>query len=102
MGRELLQLWGLPDVLVEAVNAHHAPSRATRYPRVADITHISEFLVEARAMGTNGEHYVAPMNEDSWLELGLSSDYLPLIYQDLESQWEVTQIELLGSSAPSR
>ena len=97
VGRELLQLWGLPDALVEAVNAHHTPSRTKRFPRVANILHVSEFLVEARAMGSNGEHLVAPLNHDAWLELGLSTDYLPLIYQDLETQWRDAQIELLGS-----
>ncbi len=50
-------------------------------------------------MGSNGEHLVAPMSEDAWLELGLSTDYLPLIYQDLEAQWHTTQLELLGSAA---
>ena len=49
-------------------------------------------------MGSNGEHFVAPLHEDAWLELGLSSDYLPLIYQDLETQWIESQIAMLGST----
>lgn len=87
VGRELLQLWGLPDVLQEAVGAHHVPMRAKRFPREANVTHVAEFLVEARDLGSNGEHLVAPVYEEAWLELGLSLDYLPLIYQDLEDQW---------------
>jgi putative nucleotidyltransferase with HDIG domain len=102
VGRELLHLWGLPDVPVEAVSAHHVPSRAKRFPRVANIVHVAEFLVEARGMGSNGEHLVAPVSEDAWFELGLSTDYLPLIYQDLETQWRTTQLELLGSVVESR
>jgi len=101
VGRELLRQWGLPDFLVEAVSAHHVPSRAKRFPRVANIVHIAEFLVEARAMGSNGEHLVAPFCEDAWLELGLSTDYLPLIYQDLETQWHTTQLDLLGNAGES-
>jgi putative nucleotidyltransferase with HDIG domain len=96
VGQELMKLWGLPDVLQEAVGSHHMPSRANRYVRVANIVHVSEFLVEARKMGTNGEHHVCPVSEGAWLELGLSTDYLPLIYQDLETQWLESQSALLG------
>ncbi|MCP5044364.1 MAG: HDOD domain-containing protein [bacterium] len=96
VGRELLLLWGLPAVLQEAVGAHHAPGRAKRFPRVANITHVAEFLVEARDLGSNGEHLVAPVNEEAWLELGLSIDYLPLIYQDLEDQWLESKSALLS------
>ena len=87
VGRELLRLWGLPDVLQEAVGAHHQPDRATRYPHVAWVTHIAEFLVEARDMGTNGEQRVSPVVEEAWLKLGLSTEFLPLLYQDLDDQW---------------
>lgn len=97
VGRELLLLWGLPDVLQEAVGAHHTPSRAKRFPRIANITHISEFLVESRAMGCNGEQFISPISEDAWLELGLSSDYVPLIYHDLEIQWQDSHATLSES-----
>ncbi len=90
VGRELLMLWGLPDVLQEAVGAHHQPMRAKRFPKEAQVTHIAEFLVEARDLGSNGEHRVAPVNEEAWLELGLSLDFLPLLYQDLEDQWRAS------------
>lgn len=96
VGRELLALWGLPDVLQEAVNSHHVPSRAKRFPRVACITHIAEFLVEARELGSSGEHMVSSVSESAWLELGLSTDFLPLLYQDLESQWEESRATLIG------
>ena len=99
VGKELLHLWGLPKVLQEAVEAHHTPSRAKMFPRVANITHISEVMVEALEMGSNGESYVSPISEDAWLELGLSSDYLPLIFQDLEQQWRAAQSAMLGGSS---
>ncbi|MDP6980030.1 MAG: HDOD domain-containing protein [Myxococcota bacterium] len=90
VGRELLKLWGLPGALQEAVGAHHKPSRAKRFPDVANVTHVAEFLVEARDLGSNGEHRVSPVSEEAWLELGLSSDFLPLLYQDLEEQWRAS------------
>lgn len=97
VGRELLVLWGLPSVLQEAVGNHHAPIRAKRFPRVACITHVAEFLVESRQLGSSGEHFVSPVSEDAWLELGLSTDYLPLLYQDLETQWQESCASLIGS-----
>ncbi len=90
VGRELLKLWGLPDVLQEAVGAHHKPGRAKRFPRVANVTHVAEFLVEARDLGSNGEHRVSPVSEEAWLELGLSVDFLALLYQDLDAQWRAS------------
>ncbi len=98
VGRELLLLWGLPDILQEAVSAHHIPSRAKRFPRIANTTHIAEALVEARALGSSGERFVSPISEDAWLDLGLSIDYLPLIYHDLEAHWRSSQVAMLGSS----
>lgn len=96
VGKELLALWGLPKVLQEAVEAHHTPARAKMFPRVANITHISEIMVDAMEMGSNGENYVSPISEEAWLELGLSTDYLPLIYQGLEQQWLDAQSAMLG------
>ncbi len=95
-GKELLRLWGLPSVLQEAVEAHHVPSRAKMFPRVANITHISEILADALEMGSNGERFVSPISEEAWLELGLSSDHLPLICQDLEQQWRAAHSTLLN------
>ena len=99
VGRELMLLWDLPDALQEATGSHHVPSRALRFPRIANITHIAEVLVESRLIGGNGEQFVSPISEDAWLELGLSLDYLPLIYHDLDVQWTDLQAALLGSRA---
>ncbi len=90
VGRELLKLWGLPGILQEAVGAHHKPVRAKRFPHVANITHVAEFLVEARDFGSNGEHRVSPVSEAAWLDLGLSSELLPLLYRDLQDQWRAS------------
>lgn len=95
VGEELLKLWGLPDVLQVAVGAHHHPARAKRFRNVACATHIAEFLVEARDLGSNGEQHVSPVDEAAWLELGLSLDFLPLLLQDLEDQWRDSMSAIL-------
>lgn len=45
VGAELLQRWGFPDYLIEAVRFHHEPHEATYYPVETALVHISTSVV---------------------------------------------------------
>jgi len=96
VGRELLALWKLPDVLRDAVNCHHVPSRSKRFPTEATVVHIADAIVDAMEIGTNGENFVPPIDETAWDDLGLPVDLLAEIIEEVDLQFEAAEYAMLS------
>ena len=88
MGGLLLQTWRLPDRLEEVVTFHHSPSLARRFPVDAAIVHIADILAHALELGSAGEYYVPPLDEQAWQSLGLPSSILPTALDQVDRQWQ--------------
>ena len=91
VGGELLRHWGLPDYLIEAVENHHTPQLAKKYPIDAAIAHIANYL--SNTMLSNiGEHLEASEALDiTALETaGLSPENLQSILKYSDNQFNDT------------
>ena len=53
MGMRLLDQWGMPAALSQAVGAHHDPMQADE-PQLAGILHLADVLVHAMGLGCSG------------------------------------------------
>ena len=82
---ELLQSWSYPTALVQAVEFHHAPSQSVAKLDAA-VVHIADHLVNAMAIGSSGEQFIAPLDEKAWTLLGLNTDTLARIIEAVDEQ----------------
>ncbi|MEQ8661439.1 MAG: HDOD domain-containing protein, partial [Gammaproteobacteria bacterium] len=74
LGGLLLESWGLPETLHDAVTWHHEPARAAAAPIEAAIVHVAERLANHSGLGGYCE---APLEElpppEAWQALGLDA-----------------------------
>ncbi len=64
MGAAMLRRWNLPSVLVDAVQAHHAPSEAPASDE-ALLVHLADEAVKAFGIGGTGDDCVQPLDVDA-------------------------------------
>jgi HD-like signal output (HDOD) protein len=76
VGGLLLECWGLPEALHEAVASHHCPQQTRVAPIEANIVHLAEKLANHSGIGGYCEPPVEePLPEaDTWAALGLAAD----------------------------
>lgn len=81
IGSLLLKGWGLPDVLCEAVNWHHAPELCKDYPREAMVLGLADAVVHRMTSGetpqsASMDHLCKVLHEDPEGLLGMAQDAL--------------------------
>ena len=70
-GKHLMQHWNLPPTLENNIFYHHNPS-AAQHPIPATIVHLADVIANGLGMGSSGERFVPPLDNDAWNRLGLS------------------------------
>jgi HD-like signal output (HDOD) protein len=85
-GGRLLKEWNLPDALVEGVSCHHNPSKASRFPLEAAVTHVADILVQTMEFGNSGERYVPEIDNNAWKILGLPTSILSKVMEQVDRQ----------------
>lgn len=71
IGKFLTNHWKLPLLLENNVAFHHWPSKSPD-PVSAAIVHLADILVHAVGIGSSGEVFVPPLDEQAWMELKLA------------------------------
>ncbi len=87
VGGLLLKEWRLPQSLETAVMYHHRPSRSSRFPAEAGITHIADLITNALELGTSGERLVPTLDARAWVEIGLKASILGPMIQQMDQQF---------------
>jgi HD-like signal output (HDOD) protein len=87
VGSALLQAWNLPASLEEVVAFHHAPHKALRYPIETAIVHVADVIAHAMELGSSGERLVPPLNPEAWEKIGIPTNLLPAILEQVEKQF---------------
>jgi len=98
VGCALLEQWKLPASLREAVQHHHHPERATRFPVETALIHISDLVVNAMAFGTSGEPAVPPLSAPAWDVVGLAPELLGDVVDEVERHYEATVRVIAGDN----
>ncbi len=88
VGGALLEFWNLPPSLQEAVEYHHRPRQASRFPIEAAAVHVADITVNALQLGSSGERRVHPLAPEAWEATGLAPSVVPCLIDDLEDQLE--------------
>lgn len=71
VGQQLMQQWKLPMILESNVCYHHKPSDSP-YLIPATIVHLADLIVNGLGIGSSGERFVAPLDDDAWEKLKFS------------------------------
>ena len=88
VGKELLSLWRLPPSLEDAVGFHHDPRGGDSSSSYEDVVHIANILVHASGLGSSGDHFVPPLNQEAWERIGLKKSILELALEKIYKQFE--------------
>lgn len=91
LGGMLLSNWKLPKRLVDSVAYHHVPVRSHDYMAETSVVHVADIICHALKHGESGERFVPELNDAAWESLGLSTDVIgPVLDQVLV---QVTEVE---------
>ncbi len=94
IGSLLLNDWGLPNSVHEAIASHHTPLAATSFQLDACLLHCADATINAIQIGSSGENLVPRIAPDAWEKLSLPTEKLSNFIKKTET--EHTQIaELL-------
>ncbi len=88
VGGVLLQTWKLPTSLEEIVMYHHNPKAATRFPVETALVHVADIIAHAMQLGSSGEIFVPPLDQDAWDRLNLQPSILASVEEQLDRQYQ--------------
>lgn len=98
VGRVLLEKWNFPGAFREAVDFHHTPRLASRYPAETAAVHVAELTAHAMRWGRSGELRVPPFDPSAWATLALDPELFPLIIDEAERQLGAA-VHFMGAAA---
>ena len=85
LGKLILKKWNLPMSLENIVKYHHSPMLSND-PLEPAIVHLSDIMANALGMGSSGERFVPPLDQDAWTCIDLSPNILSLTIKQMEHQ----------------
>ncbi|RMH16310.1 MAG: HDOD domain-containing protein, partial [Gemmatimonadetes bacterium] len=88
VGGALLEQWNLPASLQEAVQYHHRPRLASRFPVETAAVHVADIVAHALELGCSGERRVPALAPEAWEALGIDVETVPVILDEIEAQYE--------------
>jgi len=97
LGGILMDHWSMPETLREAIQLHHDPNRAERYPAEAATVHVADIIATALAIGSSGERYVPTISAGGWAKLGIDPGVLGFAVEEIDRQY-ASAVHLLGLS----
>ncbi len=96
LGGLLLKNWKLSDRMVEAVTYHHSPKLASNFPIDAATIHCADIIANASRLGSSGEQFIPPLNEQAWDILKLPPNAIEHIFATLKEQYHDAIEFILG------
>lgn len=92
VGACLLSNWNLPQILIEAVAHHHAPSSTPNYPALSSIVHVADCIAHEVGSSPGFGSFAVRAEESAVEDLGLTSAHIEaLILSAYDSAAKVDQ-----------
>lgn len=88
VGQLLLKSWNIPQSIEETVGYQHYPMSSAKFSKEASVIHFSDVVANALQLGSSGESFVPPLNEQAWLSLQLTPSQIPNIIDHIEKQYD--------------
>jgi HD-like signal output (HDOD) protein len=90
IGAALLTEWNLPANLGDVVKNHHSPLEATEYRIETAILHLADLITKSMELGSTGDAFIPPLAPEVWDEIGMEVSSLPLLWQQIQKQFNDT------------
>ncbi|MCP4676920.1 MAG: HDOD domain-containing protein [Deltaproteobacteria bacterium] len=72
-GARVCSLWGLPEMIVDAVTCHHRPEESTNSSQMATVVAVADILLKHAGIGVQ-QKIVDPLREPLFYKLNLTPD----------------------------
>jgi HD-like signal output (HDOD) protein len=82
----LLHQWKLPMALENNVFHHHQPSKA-QHPLPATVVHLADIITNGLGIGTSGERFVPPLDNEAWESLKLPPSCFETVVEQATHQF---------------
>lgn len=94
----VLRRWNFPDLLAEVVQAHHEYNQASgKIGLHARVLHVADSICNQHGNCDNFEGLVEPYDSGAWNDLGLDSESVSYITDDIDRMMEEAEIVALLS-----
>jgi hypothetical protein len=94
-----MSLWKLPEFFKDAAASHHSPGHRQHTTGTA-VVHISDLLVMALGLGSNGEVRLPHFSDAAWKLIGLAPDCLGQVAEEVVSHIEEAEQMFVGDEIP--
>jgi putative nucleotidyltransferase with HDIG domain len=98
VGKYLLQLWKIPDVLVEAVAYHHTPSDSTFNPVLVSAVHVADMIAHMLRIGNSGENTIPKVDDFALKNMNITLSEIESLVPDIDAQIKESEELLLLES----
>lgn len=88
IGKTVFRSWDFPVSVVEAIQLHHLPKAATRFPHMAALVHIADFIAYQIGFGAPGSAPPAECDKKSLSLLDFDLKQIPIMRTQLEEELE--------------
>jgi len=86
VAKHLIQQWKLPISLENNIFYHHNPSEAQQSVP-ATLVHLADIITNGLGIGTSGERFVPPLDNQAWEDLGLSPSCFETVIKQATHQF---------------
>jgi HD-like signal output (HDOD) protein len=87
IGGDLLNKWKISLSLEDCIRHHHEPQRSRNRVETA-IVHLADIMANVMGIGSSGERLIPPLNQEAWMQLGITSNVLSVTMAQAEQQLE--------------
>ncbi len=94
IGGKMMKNWGLPQVLVEAVQSHHSPVKAKTNKVLAYIVHLADAISEMLGIGLGSAGLMYDFEKESLSVLGLSTEDVESIMEEVVDKMHTIEPQL--------
>jgi len=85
IGGDLLNKWQLSLSLEDCIRHHHDPERS-RSRNESSIVHMADIMANVMGIGSSGERLIPPLNQEAWVQLGMTPNTLSVTMEQAEQQ----------------
>ncbi|MEY8241269.1 MAG: HDOD domain-containing protein [Cycloclasticus sp.] len=96
VGGALLDLWKIPESIQSAAEFHHQPELANNHLEETLIIHLANRLSRSDTSSEQSTMLELPPEDPQWLQLGIPYRLLPLISNEVQQEFSITQQLFFG------
>jgi len=87
IGGDLINKWQISLSLEDCIRHHHEPQRSKNRVE-SSIVHLADVMANVMGIGSSGERLIPPLNQEAWIQLGITPNMLSVTMAQAEQHLE--------------